>query len=228
MAVRVRFQAAKFRNALKRKLEPEQTRRLIEYAKEKIIELGDKIQAYNSANNMDRTGNLLDSLCWGVIYKGKLKGSGFYRQERATDNSYLHEWFDDDTSSLFPVDGRLRAQNFIAKFSKGGGNYWKVFFAICAPYWGYWESGFRLKTGFGGGTRFARWSMMTELYDEVRMDLRPAKVHITVGVPKYDYQSRKYKKKGYTKIRTLADRLRGNPYAERKWFSKYPARGRRR
>ena len=200
----------------------EQTNRLIDYATNEIKRLGDMIQTYNSDNHMDRTGNLLNSLCWGVCYNGKMKGYGFYRDPvthpRGLDKtsiSYLHEWFPNDREE---VNGRQRAENFIKSF-KGRPNKWSVFFAILAPYWGYWESGFTMKGGggiYGQGNRkelvgktvtpkfsagYRQFQVMTHIYDDVRMDLKPAETHLTVYIPEYSYKSRKYKnKKGITKI----------------------------
>lgn len=45
----------------------EQNRLLIEYAKKEIVKLGKNIEAYHSRNHMDRTGNLLNSLCGSCI-----------------------------------------------------------------------------------------------------------------------------------------------------------------
>lgn len=67
------FSPARIKKEAEEYLVSVQTEKLIEYAKEEIVKLGDKIQTYNSRNHMDRTGNLLNSLCWGVAYKGELK-----------------------------------------------------------------------------------------------------------------------------------------------------------
>ena len=71
------FNAAKMAEQMMANAVAEQNRRLVEYAKSKIRLIGDAIQLYNSKNHMDRTGNLLDSLCWCVSYKGKVVESGF-------------------------------------------------------------------------------------------------------------------------------------------------------
>ena len=193
-----------------------QTEKLIEYAKEEIIKLGDKIQTYNSRNHMDRTGNLLNSLCWGVAYRGELKGSGFYRDETTHSKglngasvSFLHEFFKNDQEE---VNGRKMAEEYIKSF-KGTSKGWSLFIAVLAPYWGYWESGFTMKFGFkededgnmrATQTRFMQFQVMTHIFDDVRMALKPAETHFTVYVPKYSYQNRKYKnKKGYKKIGIL-------------------------
>lgn len=190
-------------------LSVEQTNLFIEYAKERIAEIGNMIQTYNSRNHMDRTGNLLNSLCWGVYYKGEKKGSGFFRSPviksmggNKGSTSYLHEFFANDAE---PVNGRQLAEDFLSSY-KPNGSGWTVFFAILAPYWGYWEGGFMMKSGGGESgiprsTRFLQFQVMSHIYDTVRMDLKPAKTHLTVYVPKYSWKNPKYKnKRGYKRI----------------------------
>lgn len=187
----------------------EQTNRLIDYAKEEIRKLGNKINTYNSKNHMDRTGNLLNSLCWGVSYDGNLKDSGFYREAKTQGKgmngssvSFLHEFFSNDATE---VNGRALAESFIQSY-KGSSGKWKVFIAILAPYWGYWESGFTMKSGGGNSgiprsTRFMQFQVMTHIFDDMRMGLKPSKTTFSVYVPKYSYKNPKYKKKkGYYRI----------------------------
>ena len=210
------FNPAKIKKETEDYAVPLQTEMLIEYAKEEIIKLGDKIQTYNSRNHMDRTGNLLNSLCWGVAYRGELKGSGFYRDETTHSKglngshiSFLHEFFRNDQEE---VNGRKMAEDFIKSF-KGTSKGWSLFIAVLAPYWGYWESGFTMKFGYkedkngnmrATQKRFMQFQVMTHIYDDVRMAMKPAKTDFTVYVPKYSYQNRKYKnKKGYKKIGIL-------------------------
>ena len=210
------FSPARIKEEAEEYLIPIQTERLIEYAKAEIVKLGNKIQEYNSRNHMDRTGNLLNSLCWGVSYKGEVKGSGFYRDEtthskglNGTSISFLHEFFKNDQEE---VNGRKMAEEYIKSF-KGTSKGWSLFIAVLAPYWGYWESGFTMKFGFKEDEdgnmrttqrRFLQFQVMTHIYDDVRMAMKPAETHFTVYVPKYSYQNRKYKnKKGYKKIGIL-------------------------
>lgn len=210
------FNPAKIKKEAEDYLIPIQTEKLIEYAKEEIVKLGDKIQTYNSRNHMDRTGNLLNSLCWGVAYKGELKGSGFYRDEtihsrglNGASVSFLHEFFKNDQEE---VNGRKMAEEYIKSF-KGTSKGWSLFIAVLAPYWGYWESGFTMKFGFKEDEdgnmrttkrRFMQFQVMTHIYDDVRMAMKPAKTDFSVFVPKYSYQNRKYKNKiGYKKIGIL-------------------------
>lgn len=180
-------------------LAKEQTARLIEYAKQKVIEIGEYIQTYNSKNHMQDTGNLLDSLCWGVSYDGSLVQGGFYRDKMAYKQSYLHEWstvqwndksYGEVTASASEdVNGHELAAAYIQKYGNNGGNGWKVFFAILAPYWGYWEKGFNMKHPYGGGTTFEHFSVMTQFYDVVRKDLKPARTRFRVSVAKYASKS---------------------------------------
>ena len=181
----------------------EQNRRLIAYAENKIVEIGDKIKSYNSKHNMDRTGNLLNSLCWGVSYQGKLIGSGFYRDATTRgawigdgyySTSFLHEFFGSQVFTMYPVNGRQLAEEYIQRNGNTGSRGWKVFFAILAPYWGYWEEGFTLIHGFSTnsartfyGATHKRFAVMAQFYDKVRKDLKPAKkYYFNVSVPKYD------------------------------------------
>lgn len=183
--------------------------RLVTYAKMTIIEIGYKIMSYHSKNGMDRTGNLLNSLCWGVSYKGQLIESGFFRDAASknkgidgTSESFLHEWFVDEKYA-YPVDGRQLAEEYIRKVGGTGSTGWKVFFAILAPYWGYWEKGFTMRRGGGiihgsdGKTwkiprtsTFMKFSVMAEVYDKVKKDLKPArKYYFNVSVPTYSAES---------------------------------------
>lgn len=184
----------------------EQNKRLIDYAKAKIIEIGNRVQAFHSKNNMDRTGHLLNSICWGVSYHDKLIASGFYRETPSlkdgryngswTNESHLHEWFSSDIYSMYPVNGRAMAEAFLEKYGKNGKvKGWKVFFAIAAPYWGYWELGFNMKSGGGTpygkkkpipkSTRFMQFAVMAEYRDQIRADLKPARTSLSVHYAKY-------------------------------------------
>lgn len=179
-------------------LSNEQTLRLIEYAKEKIIKIGDKIQTYNSKNHMDRTGHLLNSLCWYVSYEGEMKANGFYREESYQDKgmygsseSWLHEFLPDSAENVY---GRELANEYLAKHQSGNSKGWKVSFAILAPYWAYWEQGFKMKGHFGGGSQFLKFAVMSEFFDELRTELKPyKKVTFTISTPKYSYKSNKYR-----------------------------------
>ena len=193
---KVLFDTSKLAAEIIQKISVEQTNRLIEYAEKTILDIGNKIQTYHSRNNMYRSGHLLRSLCCGVAYNGKLLYSGFYGDialrshttwwEENTTNSYLHEWIPE--YEAFKIDGRQMAQNYIQRYGKAGsGNgYWRVFFAILAPYWGYWEKGFNMVHGKGKSkkTSFHQFAVMTEFYDKVGKDLKPAKVnfHITKDI----------------------------------------------
>lgn len=186
------FNAAKMVEQMMANAVTEQNRRLVEYAKEEIQRIGDTIQTYNSRNHMDRSGHLLNSLCWGVAYNGKLVDSGFYRgetlkshttwNEKDTTNSYLHEWLPE--YEAFQVQGRQLAEQYIQRYGTAGsqGGYWRVFFAILAPYWGYWESGFNMVHGKGKNKRtsFRQFAVMAQVYDKVSKDLKPAKTKFEV------------------------------------------------
>lgn len=203
------FNATKMAEQMMANAVAEQNRRLVEYAKEEIKRLGDMIQTYNSENHMDRTGHLLNSLCWVVMYEGdgiKFKESGFYREPKLNtyinrwkqerfkgvqggSDSYLHELFG-KSGDMEIVNGRQMAEEFISSF-KGASHKWKVAFAVLAPYWGYWESGHtNVFTG-----QFKQFQVMSHIYDDVRMALKPAETHLTVYVPKYIYKNRRLNRK---------------------------------
>jgi len=176
----------------------EQSNRLVDYARGRIMMLGEVISMYHSRNNMDRTGNLLDSLCWGVTYKGKYVDNGFYREQRASMASGLHEWWGTnkidpmtgmrgagsfyskrnkqweyvDATNLPEVWGHQMAEEFLIKQENKYPDGWMVFFAILAPYWGYWEKGFTMKKQ----GNFVQFAVMTQFRDHIRQDLKPAKV----------------------------------------------------
>lgn len=207
------FDAAKMAEQMMANAVAEQNRRLVVYAEKEIKRLGDMISSYPHANHMDRTGNLLNSLCWIVTYDGKEVDRGFYReaktntyinrwkQERGMgmqggNESFLHELFRDDMEN---VNGRQLAEEFLESF-KGASHKWKVAFAVLAPYWGYWEGG---HTNVFSG-KFMQFQVMTHVYDDVRMSLKPAETHLTVYTPKYSYRNPKHKnKRGYKKIGLL-------------------------
>lgn len=207
----VKFDANKMAAEMMKNLSEEQTRRLVEYAEKEIKVLGDKIQTYHSANHMDRTGNLLNSLCWCVTYGtgDDNKHYGFYRSEAShnkgidrTSEAWLHEYTPNEREE---VHGRQMAESFVSSYQGKSGK-WTACFAILAPYWGYWESGFTMKSGGGASgisrsTRFMQFQVMTHIFDDVRMALKPAETHLTVYRPKYSYKNPKYKnKRGYKKF----------------------------
>ncbi len=193
---RVIFNAEGLKKELYEKLVNVQTNNLIEYAIKSVQEIGNTI----SRNRMDDKGNLLDSLCWGVAYKGKLIACGFYRNKAAKDPSYLHEWFSATTRSKEdpydkheeipweslpdspePIVGHALAVDYISKHGADkSDNGWRVWFAICAPYWGFWEKGFTMRH-WNGTRSFERFSVMSNFYDKVSRDLKPAttKIHFT-------------------------------------------------
>ena len=196
------FNAAKMAEQMMANAVAEQNRRLVEYAEQRIIMLGETINSYNSRNHMDDTGNLLDSLCWGVCYDGKMVESGFYRSPKATRTSYLHGWstveFADPKRFKKHAVGesvrpghQLAAEYLSQAHKKCKSGEWMVFFAILAPYWGYWEKGFNITPKFGGNTtqRFLQFAVMSQFYDIVKSNLKPARTRIKVYVPKYASKS---------------------------------------
>lgn len=170
---RVRFdRKALIRNMFKR-LEKEQTKRFLAYAESKIEEIGKQFQAW------DRTGNLLNSLCWVVFFNGSRKGFGYYDTPTSSEDSYLHELSKEPLKQL--VDGRNLAREFVSGYHPKHERGWEVVFAVTAPYWGYWEEGhYNIML-----RQYAKFSVMAEQYDEVSKELSPAKVSFESYVPKY-------------------------------------------
>ena len=181
------FDAAKLEKDMMDYCVDVQTKELITYAEDKCKEIGSKILSYNRANHLDRSGNLLNSLCWGVTYNNELKGSGFYREpvtrtvtvgrgrykSERTLVAALHEF---SAWGKELVNGRGLAEEFLQGSVPRGKNKWKVFFAILAPYWGYWESGFKMQNGM-----FLKFAIMTQTYDEVKKELKkPSEMHLTI------------------------------------------------
>ena len=173
---RVVFAKEKIKKQILNRIVKEQTERLITYAKGEIMSIGASINSYGSAYHMDRTGNLLDSLCWAVYYGGKLKDFGYYRKDEAAGISRLHEWSKPQGQE---VDGYLLAEQFITTYTPQTQNGWELFFAVLAPYWGYWEKGHvNVKNG-----SFQQFAVMTQFHDKVKQDLSPARVTFRTYIP---------------------------------------------
>ena len=172
----VRFDAKKLVDRIFKRFEKEQTDRLIAYAIEKMNEIGNSIATAPFRNNLDRTGNLLDSLCWGVCHKGSVVKFGYYRSETAIEEAALHEYSRPMGES---VNGHFLASQFIASYTPRIENGWEVFFAVLAPYWGYWEKGFVHISSNG----YFQWQTMTHFYDIVKKDLKPSKVTFNTYIP---------------------------------------------
>lgn len=179
MATRLKFNANEFRKELmakKLELDKEQTRRLIAYAREEIIKIGDKMM-------MEDTGNLLDSLCWGVWQKGRLIRSGYYRQmPEATNDSYLHA-----ISPMPPkeaVNGRYLAQLFLSQYKPKQMRGWEVVWAATTPYYAYWEYGHYnvfLK-------QRVQFTAMAERYDHIKQEFKPQENKDIAFVPPHRVQ----------------------------------------
>ena len=89
-------------------------------------------------------------------------------------------------SAAEPVNGHQLAEEYIQKAAKScKAGEWKVTFAICAPYWGYWEEGhYNLFY-----KRFVKFNILTWHYDKIKSDLKPAKMRFNVHVEKYASKS---------------------------------------
>lgn len=213
----VKFNANKVSERIFKSLAEEQTRRLVAYAENRIGLIAAQIKSYSGGHNMQRKMNLLDSLCWGVQYNGHLEASGFYGEQQANKLSYLHEFSDKD--HWFPVGGRSLAETFVKQMGNLKSKGWRVFFAILAPYWGYWEKGFRLKINSLSDydddevrvhSRFMKFAVMTEMYDEISNDLKPSTMSIKIHVP--DTTNSTVREKRIKSRQYRMDRNLGSPY----------------
>lgn len=170
MATKVRFNKKEFRNELlahKKEYEIKQTALLIAYAKEEIVKMGNLIQQIIVGQD-ESTGNLLDSLCWGVWHNKKLCGLGYYREQQAEYDSYLHELSQNRTS----VNGRFLAQQFLDEYGSSltVTDGWQIVWGVLAPYYVYWEEG-HINVLFGG--EFAKFDAMSQRYDHIENVLKP-------------------------------------------------------
>ena len=167
------FNAAKMAEQMMAKAVAEQNRRLIAYAKEQMAKIAERMMGFQD------TGNLLDSLCWAVYYKGEILKFGFFRDGvEAIEESWLHAL---SKSIRQPVNGREMANSFLASYRPHETNGWEVVWAVNAPYWGYWEKGHE-NVLLGSYVKF---SIMAHRYDVIRKQLKPAKVSFYTHVPKY-------------------------------------------
>ena len=211
------FNAAKMEKDMMDYCVGQQNARLIAYARDKIQQIGNRISSYVCKNNMDDTGNLLDSLCWGLSYDGKAISSGFYRQQTASRAAQLHafsrvefiegrgrkKWENarymqsigaspfSEMSAAEDVWGHQQAEEYLEKAGvKSKAGQWVLFFAILAPYWGYWEKGFKKYIGKGHDQFvFLQFSVMAETYDSVKPELKPMRTSFRTYVPTYASKS---------------------------------------
>lgn len=168
---RIRLNTKALKGRLMKNVEGEQTRRLIEYAKEEIVRLVES-RAFDN-----RTANLQDSYVWAVYYDGKKRGHGFYGNKTAGSKSVLHEY---SPSISEDVNGRELARKFVGTYKPEEMNGWEIVFAAVAPYGAYLEGGFKLH-----GKRY-QFNVMSQRYDAIRRTLKPlCRVRFEVNQPKY-------------------------------------------
>lgn len=177
MATRVKFNADNFRKGLMKQydaIREQQTKRLVTYAEAEIKKIGDSI-------GMEDTGNLLDSLCWGIWLDGRLIRNGYYRNmQEAIEPSYIH--------ALSPappkeeVNGRYLAQLFLSTYKPTTKKGWEVVWASTAPYYAYWEYGHYNKL-MGQHVQF---TTMSQRYDHIKNTFEPiGRAQFLIEVPTY-------------------------------------------
>lgn len=171
MPTKMKFDKKEFRKQLmqrKKYVDDEQTARLIAYAKEEVLKMGELIKQ-GVINNEDlSTGNLLDSLCWCVWRKRKRMASGYYRDQQATTESYLHEL----SANKVSVNGHQLAQQFLQEYGETipENNGWHIVWGVLAPYYVYWEEG-HINKLLGG--EFMKFNAMSQRYDHIKDVLEP-------------------------------------------------------
>lgn len=128
---RFKFNSERWREKMLKALTENVIEKLKAYAKEEINNIGASLLAW------DRTGNLLDSICWGLYKDGKEIASGFYRAASATETSYLHELSKPPKKRA--VNGRECAVMFLNNYTPTISKGIELVFGVLIPYWAYWE-----------------------------------------------------------------------------------------
>lgn len=176
---KVKFNASKLQKAMMKKVVKVQTERLIAYAQDEIVKMGNELLEKMRGKPSDRTHNMLNSLVWAVYYGGKEAKHGYYHSSSSTKGkAFLHEIGQDP----IPVNGRELARQFLDTYQPRERNGWEIVWGVLAPYYAYWEKGH--ENIFYG--KFVKFDMMTQRYDHIKNTLGSiAKVTIDVNVPKY-------------------------------------------
>lgn len=155
-----------------------QTEKLIQYAELEIQNIATELFGGTFAKGDYATGNMADSLCWGVWYNRKMAKTGYYlEQPQAYLPSYLHQL---SKSRRVEVNGRWLAQQFLGQYKPETEKGWEIVFGCLAPYQAYWEAGHynrMLK-------QQVQFQAMTQRYDVIKNELSPlCKVDIIITVP---------------------------------------------
>ena len=166
---RVKFSKETLRKNIMKNVVAEQTRRLVEYARNELYEM------IVSREFQSRTFNLADSFVWAVYFQGKEQGHGYVGAKMAKEKSLLHEW-SRDPSKRIPVDGRKEAKDFLKAFkgqlTNDGG--WVCVWAACAPYAKYLDPA-------AGSTKTNHFFVISQRYDHIKNVFSP-KGRVTFNV----------------------------------------------
>ena len=169
----VKLDMKKWADSLFGQIEAEQTKRFVAYAERQMKSIGEAFNAWESS------GNLIDSLCYAVYHNGRPAKMDYYRSPQATDTSELHEFSKEHREQ---VNGRALAERFLTDFKPSKKQGWEVFWAVLAPYWGYWEQG-HYNVCFKQRVQF---SVMAQQFDLVKETLEPkCKTTFVINVPTY-------------------------------------------
>ena len=172
------FRAKEWAEAMRKSVSEEQTQRLIQYAELEIQNIATELFGGALFRGDYATGNMADSLCWGVWYNNKMAKIGYYLDKaQAFFPSYLHQLSKNRKTEVY---GRQLAQQFLAQYKPTIDKGWEIVFGCLAPYEAYWEQGHynvMLK-------QQVQFQAMTQRYDVIKQELSPlCKVDIIITVP---------------------------------------------
>jgi len=145
----------------------QQTAKLCVYASEMMK----KINAFREAGMVnpsgDWTGNLGDSLCWIVYYKGQIQKSGYAREQAFAQEAQ----YDSDVSG--DIWGRKLADDFIRSHNPSATKGWEVVWAATVNYASKLEKG--ISDVYGG----IKLKIVSQVFDQVVDDFK-GKAKITI------------------------------------------------
>lgn len=158
-----------FKAQLFERVAKEQTKRLVAYAEQELVNM---VTTHEFTN---RTKNLEDSYVWGVFYKGGCVKFGFYGAKQAQQPSYM---------GGEKIKGRSLASQFIKSYSPSGSG-WEVVWAAMAPYSASLEK--------GDSPRKRTFYVISQRYDYIN-NVFKGKCRLEVNAPKITPSTPKKKK----------------------------------
>lgn len=159
-----------FKAQLFERVAKEQTKRLVAYAEQELVNM---ITTHEFDN---QTMNLEDSYVFGVFYKGHCVKYGFYGAKKAQRPSRMRGE---------EIKGRSLASQFIKSYSPSGSG-WEVVWAAMAPYSASLER--------GDSPRKNTFYVISQRYDYIN-NVFKGKCRLEVNAPKITPSTPKKKKK---------------------------------